>query len=89
MLFLLKEAVVMNEQAGLRPGRSKVRLERDLVRDKYGNKLHVCIKMYVTLKHTKLLSWCDLPLSLQIETEWDTTNFWTWGWYYNTKQSEF
>lgn len=44
MLFLLKEAVIVNEWAGLRPGRSEVRLERDHVRDKYGNKLEVCIK---------------------------------------------
>jgi hypothetical protein len=71
MLFFLKEAVVMKEQAGLRPGRSEVRLERDHVRDKYGNKLQVCIKMYAMLKHMKLLS----DLSLQIETEWGTANF--------------
>ncbi|PNF19743.1 D-aspartate oxidase [Cryptotermes secundus] len=37
----LKEAVIVNEWAGLRPGRSEVRLERDHVRDKYGNKLEV------------------------------------------------
>jgi hypothetical protein len=54
-LFLLKEAVVVNEWAGLRPGRSEVRLERDHVRDKYGNKLEVCIKIYAILRHRKLL----------------------------------
>jgi hypothetical protein len=55
MLFSLKEAVVVNEWAGLRPGRPEVRLERDLVRDKYGNKLEVCIKIYALLRQRKLL----------------------------------
>jgi hypothetical protein len=55
MLFLLKEAVVVKEWAGLRPGRSEVRLERDQVRDKDGNKLEVCIKIYAMLRHRKLL----------------------------------
>jgi hypothetical protein len=34
----------MKEWAGLRPGRPQVRLERDHIRDKYGNTLEVCIR---------------------------------------------
>ncbi|KAJ4445385.1 hypothetical protein ANN_07190 [Periplaneta americana] len=37
----LKEAVVVNEWAGLRPSRPKVRLEREIITDKYGNTLQV------------------------------------------------
>jgi hypothetical protein len=55
-VFSLKEAVVMEECAGLRPGRFEVRLEKDHIRDKYGNKLEVCIKIYAMLKHRTLLS---------------------------------
>jgi hypothetical protein len=46
MLFSLKEAVVMNEWAGLRPSRPKVRLERDHIRDQNGNTLEVHTKTY-------------------------------------------
>lgn len=37
----LKDATVLKEWAGLRPGRPQVRLERDHIRDKYGNTLEV------------------------------------------------
>ncbi|KDR20119.1 D-aspartate oxidase isoform X2 [Zootermopsis nevadensis] len=37
----LKEAVIMKEWAGLRPGRPKVRLERECISDEYGNALEV------------------------------------------------
>lgn len=43
MLFSLKEAVIMKEWAGLRPGRPKVRLERECISDEYGNALEVHI----------------------------------------------
>jgi hypothetical protein len=44
MLFSFKEAVIMNEWAGLRPGRPEVRLERERISNKYGKTLEVCIK---------------------------------------------
>lgn len=40
----------MNEWAGLRPGRPQVRLERDHIRDKYGNTLEVRIKKDTNLQ---------------------------------------
>jgi hypothetical protein len=44
-IILLKDATVIKEWAGLRPGRPQVRLERDHVRDKYGNTLEVCVTL--------------------------------------------
>jgi len=41
----------MNEWAGLRPGRPQVRLERDHIRDKYGNTLEVCIRKDALVRH--------------------------------------
>jgi len=45
----------MNEWAGLRPGRPQVRLERDRIRDKYGNTLEVCIRKDALLRHISKL----------------------------------
>jgi hypothetical protein len=41
----------MKEWAGLRPGRPQVRLERDHIRDKYGNTLEVCIRKDALVRH--------------------------------------
>jgi hypothetical protein len=41
----------MTEWAGLRPGRPQVRLERDRIRDKYGNTLEVCVRKDALVRH--------------------------------------
>lgn len=43
--------MIMNEWAGLRPGRPQVRLERDHIGDKYGNTLEVCIRKDALVRH--------------------------------------
>jgi hypothetical protein len=43
--------MIMNEWAGLRHGR-QVRLERDHIRDKYGNTLEVCRRKDALVRHT-------------------------------------
>ena len=42
----MQDAEIISDRAGLRPGRTSVRIEREQIKDRYGNKLEVTMKVF-------------------------------------------